>query len=82
MAKIQDLLRSHDELRAALIIAGKRIRQLQFGRKGDSVLVKLLLASHTAVCRFLMGQSVFRSNGQTKLRCGRFCCVAVPHESR
>jgi hypothetical protein len=26
--------------RAALIIAGKRIRQLQFGRKGDSVLVK------------------------------------------
>ena len=41
MAEIQDLLRSHDELRAALIIAGKRIRQLQFGRKGDSVLAKL-----------------------------------------
>ncbi len=41
MPEIQDLLRSHDELRAALIIAGKRIRQLQFGRKGDGVLVKL-----------------------------------------
>jgi hypothetical protein len=41
MAEIQDLLRSHDELRAALIIAGKRIRQLQFRRKCDSVLVKL-----------------------------------------
>jgi hypothetical protein len=40
-AEIKDLLRSHDELRAALIIAGKRIRKLQFGRKGDSVLVKL-----------------------------------------
>jgi hypothetical protein len=41
MAEIQDLLRSHDELRAPLIIAGKRIRQLQFWRKGDSVLGKL-----------------------------------------
>ena len=33
------------ELRAALIIAGKRIRQLQFGRKEDSVLVKLRMCS-------------------------------------
>jgi hypothetical protein len=41
MAGIQDLQCSHDELRAALIIAGKRIRQFQFGRKDDSVLVKL-----------------------------------------
>jgi hypothetical protein len=40
-AEIQDLLCSHDELRAALIIAGKRIRQLQSGRKGDIVLAKL-----------------------------------------
>jgi hypothetical protein len=41
MTEIQDLLRSHNELRAALIIAGKRIQQLQSGCKGDSVPVKL-----------------------------------------
>jgi hypothetical protein len=32
------LLASHDELRTALIVAGKRIRQLNFGRRNDSVL--------------------------------------------
>ena len=35
MADIHDLLR--DELRAALIVAGKRIRQLSFGHKNDPV---------------------------------------------
>jgi hypothetical protein len=33
-----DLERSHDELRAALILAGKHIRKLSFGRKDDPVL--------------------------------------------
>jgi hypothetical protein len=32
------LLASHDQRRAALIVAGKRIRQLNFGRRNDSVL--------------------------------------------
>ena len=41
MAEIQGLLRSHDELRTALIIAGTRIRQLQFGPKSKDALVKL-----------------------------------------
>lgn len=42
MADIHDLLRSHDELRRrSLIVAGKRIRQLQFGRKRDPVLTLL-----------------------------------------
>jgi hypothetical protein len=36
-----DLLRSHDELRTALLIAGKEIRKLNFGRK-DSEVLKLL----------------------------------------
>jgi hypothetical protein len=36
-----DLLRSHDELRAALLLAGKEIRKLNFGRK-DSDVLKLL----------------------------------------
>jgi hypothetical protein len=36
-----DLLRSHDELRAALRLAEKEIRKLNFGR-GDSTLLKLL----------------------------------------
>jgi len=38
---VDDLLRSHAELRAALRIAGRRIRQLQFGRGNDAVLAKL-----------------------------------------
>jgi hypothetical protein len=33
-----DLLRSHSELRAALILAGKRIRKLNFGKRDDPVL--------------------------------------------
>jgi hypothetical protein len=32
------LERSHDELRAALILAGKRIRRLSVGRRDDPVL--------------------------------------------
>jgi hypothetical protein len=40
MAK-SDLLRSHDELRAALVIAGKEIRKLNFGRS-DTPVLKLL----------------------------------------
>jgi len=35
MADLAPLLRSHDELRAAVIVAGKRIRKLQFGRRND-----------------------------------------------
>jgi hypothetical protein len=38
MATTSDLLRSHDELRAALILAGKRIRKLNFGKRDDPVL--------------------------------------------
>jgi hypothetical protein len=33
-----ELLRSHAELRAALILAGKRIRKLNFGKRDDPVL--------------------------------------------
>jgi len=40
MAK-SDLLRSHDELRAALMVAGKEIRKLNFGRS-DTPVLKLL----------------------------------------
>jgi len=40
MAK-SDLVRSHDELRAALRIAGKEIRKLNFGRS-DTPVLKLL----------------------------------------
>ena len=40
MAK-SDLLRSHDELRAALRVAGKEIRKLNFGR-ADTPVLKLL----------------------------------------
>jgi len=35
MPDLADLLLSHDLLRGALIIAGKRIRKLQFGRRND-----------------------------------------------
>jgi len=38
---IRPLLASHDELRAVLIVAGRRIRHLNFGRRDDPVL-KLL----------------------------------------
>ena len=37
-SQTQELLRSHNELRAALIFAGRRIRKLTFGRKDDPVL--------------------------------------------
>ncbi len=36
-----DLERSHAELRRALILAGRRIRKLNFGRRDDPVLVVL-----------------------------------------
>jgi hypothetical protein len=38
---VTDLERSHAELRAALILAGKRIRKLNFGRSDDPVLQTL-----------------------------------------
>ena len=38
MPELRRLTRSHDELRAALIVAGKRIRHLNFGRRDDPVL--------------------------------------------
>jgi hypothetical protein len=41
MTEDLDLLRSHDELRAALLLAGKEIRKLNFGRK-DSDVLKML----------------------------------------
>jgi hypothetical protein len=37
---MDDLRRSHAELRAALIIAGREIRKLNFGRKDSPVLSK------------------------------------------
>ncbi|HZL69815.1 MAG TPA: hypothetical protein VFC29_21085 [Candidatus Limnocylindrales bacterium] len=40
MAKA-DLLRSHEELRATLRLAGAEIRKLNFGRK-DTLILKLL----------------------------------------
>jgi hypothetical protein len=36
-----ELLRSHDELRAALVVAGKEIRRLNFGRKDTPALALL-----------------------------------------
>ena len=36
-----ELMRSHDELRAALIVAGREIRKLNFGKKDSPVLQKL-----------------------------------------
>jgi len=38
MTDTGDLLRSHHELRAALVVAGRQIRKLNFGRKDDPVL--------------------------------------------
>jgi hypothetical protein len=38
---MNDLERSHAELRAAIIVAGKRIRKLNFGKRDDPVLVLL-----------------------------------------
>ena len=39
--EILDLLRARDELRGDLIMAGRQIRKLSFGRKDDVVLRKL-----------------------------------------
>jgi hypothetical protein len=39
--RIKELLASHSELRAALIVAGKEIRRLNFGKKHNNVLVLL-----------------------------------------
>ena len=36
-----ELMRSHDELRAALIVAGREIRKLNFGKNDSPVLQKL-----------------------------------------
>jgi hypothetical protein len=48
-----DLQRSHAELRAAVILAGKEIRKLNFGRVDNSVLIKLrrVLRESRAVSR-------------------------------
>jgi hypothetical protein len=46
---LKGLVRSHDELRADVIVAGKRIRKLQFGsRNDDPVLVHLRKALQEA----------------------------------
>jgi hypothetical protein len=42
MPGLEQLLRSHDELRAAVILAGKRVRKLQFGRKNDDPVLEHL----------------------------------------
>lgn len=51
---MDDLLRSHHELRAAVRIAGKRMRQLQFGRRNDdpvSVMLRRVLREARVVSR-------------------------------
>ena len=47
MAK-SELMRSHDELRAALRLAGKEIRKLNFGRSDTAVLKMLREAQAVA----------------------------------
>jgi hypothetical protein len=42
MATTSDPLRSHNELRAALIVAGKRIRKLNFGQRDKDPVLPLL----------------------------------------
>jgi hypothetical protein len=48
-----DLIRSHDELRAALCVAGKEIRRLNFGRPDTPVLrlLRRVLRESRAVAR-------------------------------
>ena len=41
LSSVTDLERSHSELRAALIIAGREIRRLNFGKRDNAVLNKL-----------------------------------------
>jgi hypothetical protein len=38
---VTDLKRSHSELRAAFIVAGREIRRLNFGRRNNPVLAKM-----------------------------------------
>ena len=55
---ISDLLRSHAELRAAVISAGKEIRKLNFGKKTNpvlSILRRTLRESRLVVKRFQAG---------------------------
>lgn len=55
-----DLLRSHDDLRAALILAGKEIRKLNFGRHDNPVLEKLrqVLREARAVAKTARGSHI------------------------
>jgi len=48
-----DLQRSHDDLRAALVIAGKEIRKLNFGKRDTPVLqlLRRVLREARAVAR-------------------------------
>jgi hypothetical protein len=39
---VKDLIRSHSELRAALILAGKEIRRLHFGKKDRNRVLPIL----------------------------------------
>jgi hypothetical protein len=59
---LKDLLHSHSELRAALVLAGKRIRKLNFGRVDDPVLpiLRWTLRESRLVARG------FRSSRQTE----------------
>jgi hypothetical protein len=45
MPDIDELLRSHDLLRGALIVAGRRIGKLQFGKRRDDPVLVLLRAA-------------------------------------
>jgi len=45
---VTDLERSHSELRAALILAGREIRRLNFGRQDNPVLMKMREVMHDA----------------------------------
>jgi hypothetical protein len=38
LSPVTDLERSHNELRAALIVAGREIRRLNFGKRDNAVL--------------------------------------------
>ena len=67
MARVDELVRSHDELRAALIIAGKRIRKLQFGRRNDDP-VLVYLRSVLREARAIRGQ--YRAVRRIELRLG------------
>ena len=41
LSPVTDLAHSHNELRAALIVAGREIRRLNFGKRDNTVLNKL-----------------------------------------